>query len=120
MGNKVICGVCLNQSAGFCSFKKHKVKLKKRRMCDRFKKDVDKIGFKQPIPTVRRPDWHWLDKKERKKVLKEMLAEAQKQMARRPSAATANTNNTQHPLTGDLSRFTTTATKEEKEKKNDG
>lgn len=117
MSRKVICAVCVNQTVGFCSFKKTKVKLKKRRVCDKFKKDSTKISFKQPIPTTRRADWFWLDRTGRKKLLKEMLAEAQKQKAAQSSAEVAPTGNAQHPLTGDLSRFTTTATKDEKEKK---
>jgi len=106
---KVICGICLNQTGGFCSFKKTKVKLKKRRVCDKFKKDVEKVGFKQPIPTTRRPDWFWMSKKERKELLQSMLAEAQKKAAQNQVAPVS----TGHPLTGDLSRFTTTATKED-------
>lgn len=120
MSRKVICGVCLNQTAGFCSFKKSKVKLKKKRCCDKFKKDVDKVSFKQEIPTTRRPDWFWMDKKERKKMLQEMIAEAKKQMAAKANKTIQGTGDSKHPLTGDLSRFTTTAPKEGEEKKNDG
>jgi len=121
MSNKVICGVCLNQTSGFCSVKKTKIKLKKRRLCDKFRQDMSKIKVKTAIPIERRPDYYW-DREEKRKVLKEELRKAQEQqMAREQQAKKVlddggvtmikPTDNKKHPLTGDLSRFTTTAVK---------
>lgn len=127
MSNKVICQTCLNQTNGFCSFKKTKVKLKKKRICDKFKHDLSKTKAKVEIPTTRRPDWFW-DREERRKLYKAELKrrrelleeeEAKNKIKEKPFdavnvVATMNTGNTKYPLTGDLSRFTTTATKEKK------
>lgn len=114
MGKKVTCNACLHQTNGFCDIKKHKVKPKKRRVCDKFKRDHNKIAFKQPIPTTRRPDWYW-NREERRRLLKEMLQDAQKQMIEQARRETEMAN-MKHPLTGDLSRFRTTALKDDKEK----
>lgn len=116
MGKKVTCNSCLYQTNSFCDFKKHKVRIKKRRVCDKFKRDNNKITFKQPIPTVRRPDWYW-NKEERKKILKKMLQDAQNQMIEQAQGQNIEMVNMKHPLTGDLSRFKTTAEKTDKEKK---
>lgn len=117
MGNKVTCNACLHQTDGFCDFKKHKVKPKKRRVCEKFERDNNKITFKQPIPTTRRPDWYW-DREKRRRLLKEALKEAQRQMIERQNKEIemVNPRNIKHPLTGDLGRFQTTAGKDNKEK----
>jgi hypothetical protein len=112
---KVICGICLNQTGGFCSFKKSKVKLKKRRVCDKFRKDTEKIGIKQAISTTRRPDWHWWTKQERKNYIANAIAEARKK-ADSKNVEMLRTKDAQHPLTGNLDRFRTTAADENKEK----
>lgn len=115
MSNRVICGVCSNQAGGFCSFKKSKVKLKKRRVCDKFRHDTGKVKITQEIPSTKRPDWYWLNRPERKKLLKEMIAEAKKQMEEKAKMTTPTSGDPNHPLTGNLGRFTTTAGKKEEE-----
>lgn len=123
MGRKVTCGVCLYQKDGFCELKKHKVKLKKRRICDKFKHDGEKITFKQPIPTTRRPDWYW-NREERRRLMKETLKKLQRKVEKRnEEIEMVNTKygdmksrDMKHPLTGDLSRFQTTVEKKDKEK----
>ena len=116
MGRKVTCNACLHQTDGFCDLKKCKVKLKKRRVCDKFERDNNKITFKQHTPTTRRPDWYW-DREERRRLLKEALRDIQKQaMAQAQHGNIEMVNDTKHPLTGDLSRFKTTAGKDNKEK----
>lgn len=120
MGKKVTCNVCLYQTDSFCDLKKCKVKLKKKRVCDKFERDNNKITFKQPIPTTRRPDWYW-DREERRRLLKEALNDAQRQTVEQARRETemVNPRDTKHPLTGDLSRFKTTAGKDDKEKENE-
>lgn len=116
MGRKVTCNACVYQTDGFCELKKHKVKLKKRRVCDRFKRDDNKITFKQPIPTTRRPDWYW-NREERRRVMKETLKELQKKREQEnKEIEMVNIRDTKHPLTGDLGRFQTTVEKNDKEK----
>lgn len=122
MGRKVICSVCINQTEGFCSFKKTKIKLKKKRLCDKFKQDMSKIRIRRPIDTVRRPDWFW-DREERKKEYKRQLKEFKELQARKEQQdkkIIVDDRNIQvinpvkdvkHPLTGDLSRFSSTASK---------
>jgi hypothetical protein len=127
MGNKVKCEVCSRQTAGFCSFKKTKVKLTKKRVCDKFKYDAGKEKEKQPIETIRRPDWYW-DKEKKKKAMKEELKrlqelEKERIEAEKKGKKIVDANDIQmikprdlkYPLTGDLSRFTTTADKKNKE-----
>ena len=113
MGNKVICQSCLNQTNGFCSFKKSKVKLKKKRVCDKFKLDSSKVKTKTEIPTTKRPDWFW-DREQRRKLYKEELRKLQERIERDEIQTVNPVRDAKHPLTGDLSRFTTTATKEKK------
>ncbi len=114
MSNKVICCVCLNQTDDFCSVKKCKVKANKKRLCDRFVHDNNKVTFKQEIPTTRRPDWYW-DREERRRLMKESLRKAQESLVERVQREQTQKKDTKHPLTGDLSQFVTTVRKEGKE-----
>lgn len=116
MGDKVICQVCAHQTDGFCALKKTRVKLKKKRLCDKFKQDTSKIKIKKNIPTVKRPDWFW-DREERRRLYKEELRKYNEVLNNREKneAQTVNTTkDSKYPLTGDLSRFKTTVSKEEK------
>ena len=111
MSDKVICAVCLNQTNGFCGFKKSKVKLNKRRVCDKFRQDMSKVKIKKVVPTIKRPDWFW-DREEKRKHFK---AELKKLTRVKEDAQRIDViRDTKHPLTGDLSRFKTTASKEKK------
>jgi len=112
MSNKVICAVCLNQTSGFCSFKKSKVKLNKRRVCDKFRQDMGKVKIKKIVPTVKRPDWFW-DREEKRRQRKMELAKPRELTERKEDTQRVGAvRDTKHPLTGDLSRFKTTASKE--------
>jgi len=122
MGNKVVCAICLNQAGGFCEVKSSKIKLKKKRLCDKFRQDISKIKIKQPIPTKRRPEYFW-DRDKKRRFMKEQLKKLQDEQAQRSSAGQIiddkastvmlGTGSKKHPLTGDLSRFTTTIKKSE-------
>ena len=102
-GKKIKCSWCLNFGTSFCSKKSTKVRANKKRRCEDFmpdetalKKEADKG---KDVKVTRRPDWYWLSKSEIKK-----LKEQKKQ-----ELAKAIKQDSSHPLTGDLSRFRTTA-----------
>jgi hypothetical protein len=121
---KVICSECHYQANRWCSVKKSTVSLNKKRVCDKYKLDVSKIKQKHAIPTVYRSDWIY-KKKELKQLLKEQKEreEAQVKEAKTEKRVVDATNPPRylnpnpvvnsHPLTGDLSRFTSTANKED-------
>lgn len=115
---KVRCAECKNQTKAWCSPKKTKVSLNKSRTCDKYVFDETKVKIKHDIPTTYRSDWVH-KKKELKKLLKQQLEEQKKQeeMAKQaavkpPSYLKApGTGDPKHPLTGDLSRFVSTASR---------
>lgn len=107
MEKKITCGVCKNEIKRFCSVKKSPVALNKRRHCDKFILEPTKVKAKQILKTVR---LSYKEKEELRRHYREEL-KRQKQLAK----MRANTPNSPppvdslHPLTGDLSRFTSTA-----------
>jgi hypothetical protein len=103
-GNKVVCATCANEENKKCLVKKSSVALNKRRRCDHYVLESSKVKAKQILKTVRMGH---KEKEALRREYKEQLRQAkalanQQQMSR----------NTQHPLTGDLSRFTSTAGKD--------
>jgi hypothetical protein len=118
-GDKVRCAVCKFQAKAFCLKKKVKVALNKRRKCDLFKIDPSRVRLKQQLPATRIPPKEVLKdmRKEYKKRLKEEAARQESlKNAPQPSvdySSVLKTGNVKHPLTGDLSRFTSTAGKDE-------
>jgi len=102
---KVMCSVCINYISGLCSIKKVGVKAKKKRVCNKYNHDESKIHQKQSIPSIKRPSWFWLTRSEKKKLIKEHLEQTKK--------IKTDTNDLKHPITGDLSKFITTASIEE-------
>jgi len=66
-----------------------------------YEEDIGKLEVveerKTDIPSTMRPSWFW-DRKEYIKEKRRLVAEEQ-------SRKTPNTNDHNHPLTGDLSRF---------------
>ena len=114
MGNKITCSTCLNQTEGVCEIKKVTVKLKKRRKCDNYRQDTNKIKFKEEIPVTKRPDWFW-NREEKRKHMKDMLERLSSGKFKR-SQDGMEMINVKHPLTGDLSRFKTTAGTEKNKK----
>ena len=94
MSKKVRCSFCLNEKDGFCSVKKVKVKGNKPRLCEGYIFEESKVKPKKPVNVTRVPAGRAVDKN---RVLREL----------------AQSGDPKHPLTGDLSRFTTTAGKKE-------
>jgi hypothetical protein len=130
--SKVKCNVCSNEKGGICIIKKIGVAIKKPRICEAFIYNEAKLKAKQEIPTIKSG---YVDQQAAKLRLKEELKSIRDAMKSGPSQGTAKdlglikqeeskiitpgdpgfytTANTKHPLTGDLSRFLTTAATEE-------
>lgn len=98
---KVTCATCKFEQNNRCLKKKATVKTNKKRRCDLYKQDNERLiklaenEINNPKPeTMIRPDWYW-DKKRAK--------EMRRQVKTRQN--TVISNDPKHPLTGDLSRF---------------
>lgn len=123
-GKKVRCALCKSQYRGFCVVKKVSVSLNKSRVCNRYKFDQEKVKVKQVLPTIRLPfAQKQLDKEMRKAEMKQ-IREAIKEQKRlekegpiQESRIWKPYSNEKFPLTGDLSRFTTTGTTKKDEEK---
>jgi hypothetical protein len=125
---KVRCKACQNEEATYCVVKKTSVAINKPRKCEAFILAENKVKAKEPIPTerigyIKQQELKAKAKAERKALLK-MLREG-------PGNGTAKnlgldtdesriimpgdprysvpTSDPKHPLTGDLSKFKTTA-----------
>ena len=73
-GRKVRCAECKSQYRGFCITKKVSVSLNKKRHCDKFEHDPEKIKIKEVLPTTRLPHAQIeLDKQTRKAEMKNFL-----------------------------------------------
>lgn len=129
---KVRCNVCSNELGDMCTVKKTRINKNKSRNCEAYIFDGAKIKAKQDIPTNR---VGYSDRQEAKRRMKAELKEIREEMKRGPAQGTAQNlgliqpgsqiikpgdpkfsmprTDSKHPLTGDLSRFTTTAKSEE-------
>ncbi|MHA2218448.1 MAG: hypothetical protein ACXACY_21145 [Candidatus Hodarchaeales archaeon] len=115
MGNKVQCRFCAFEIDRKCVKKKNsKVNLKKKRSCDIYHGDEEKIMVyaEKKADTIKpettlRPDWFWSRsnrRKERDKIIQQEMERYQTTAG--DSAAIAQPQqNSQYPVTGDLSRF---------------
>jgi hypothetical protein len=120
MGKKK-CRVCMNEKGGLCIIKKIGVAVNKPRMCEAYIYDEGKLKIKQEIPITR---IGYKDNQEYKRRLKEELKLLKKSTEISPSQDTTKSTtmenpisyiprtDSKHPLTGDLSRFLTTANAE--------
>ena len=91
---KVKCVVCEHEDDSFCNIKKCKIKVNKSRTCNAFEFTPEKVRIKRAIPITRIS-----------------AADAVKSVPKRRREGTSSSTTSQHPLTGDLSRYTTTASK---------
>ena len=114
---KVKCKVCDNELSGFCKIKKTKVKPNKQRTCEAYVFNEGKVKAKEEIHTVR---VSYRDQERAKKLYKEELKKLKAMEKAGPQQGTAQDlglvkprTNLEHPLTGDLSRFTTTVSEKE-------
>lgn len=101
MSNKITCATCVNEQDKRCVVKKDNVALNKRRNCDKYVLEPLKVKAKQILKTTRLSYREKEALRQRyKKELKEVKAAAKQGY---------NQQNAKHPLTGDLSKFTSTA-----------
>jgi len=111
---KVSCAICEAQYNRFCTTKRVTVALNKKRLCDKFIYDENKVKNGVPIPTTRITfNNKEALRKEHKKELKELRDKLKEGIEVKPENTVPRTTSEKHPLTGDLSRFTTTGSKDE-------
>jgi len=105
---KVVCALCRFENNRKCIKKNAKVKINKSRICQFYEEDENKLNVmkaKQDVArpmATRRPDYYWDAAR-----MKEERRKAKEAEMRRQSAVSGDPK---HPLTGDLSRFKSTAT----------
>jgi len=130
---KVKCSICANEAASFCTVKKVKIKLNKKRLCEAYVYEESKVKAKQEIPTIK---FGYKEQEEQRKKMKAELKALKEMMKKQPQDGTAKSlgllkeateesriikpgdpkytmpsGDQKHPLTGDLSRFVTTVNK---------
>lgn len=131
---KVKCKVCANLVGKMCSIKKVSIKPNKARRCDAYVYDESKVKARESVEVVR---VGYLEQEENRKRMKEELRQIRKALREGQAQGTAKDlglirqtpenkiitpgdaefsmpdPSNKHPLTGDLSRFTTNAKKSE-------
>jgi len=119
---KVRCSGCAREENGFCSVKKTGVARRKRRNCAKFELAPEKVRARVAIPTMRLPYAKQQElKAAAKRKMKEMRQlikdgkqeEVEALLLGKEAAPQVVVPDSKHPLTGDLSRFTSTIAKEE-------
>lgn len=110
--SKVKCGVCANEHGGICSIKRVGVKTNKSRLCEAYIYDERKLKTKQEVTTIK---FGYKEQQEEKKKRKEEVDNIKQQYNSNHRAKIdmikQSNPNSKYPLTGDLSRFITTATR---------
>ena len=101
MTRKITCATCANEENKRCLIKKVSVAINKKRHCDKYVLVPEKVKTKQVIKTIK------MSYKEREALRRE-YKEQVKQL-RRAAQQKLPTQSLKHPLTGDLSRFKSTA-----------
>jgi predicted DNA-binding protein (UPF0251 family) len=103
-GQRVVCATCVNEDNRKCTIKKSTVSLNKRRRCDKYALEPTKVKERQILKTVK---MGYKEKEALRREYKEQLKEFK-------AAARQGTEprNMKNPLTGDLSRFISTAGKD--------
>ena len=99
-GAKITCATCRCEFNKKCNAKKGRpsVAINKRRRCDKYVLEATKVKAKQILKTVQ---MGYRDKEALRKEYKQQLKQF------REASKQGNTSSS-HPLTGDLSRFTST------------
>lgn len=108
MGNKITCATCTNEKDKICTVKKIGVALNKRRNCDEYVLAPEKVKEKQIIKTTR---LSYAEREALRKEYKEQLKQLKSAMKGGKLPADSQVN-AKHPLTGDLSRFSSTVADE--------
>jgi len=102
--SKITCSMCRNEENKFCLVKKNGIHVNKRRDCDKFVLEPSKVKERDIVQTVK---LYYEDRETLKKQAKEQL-KAMRAEQTRPSYDKSNYTSS-HPLTGDLSRFKSSA-----------
>jgi uncharacterized cysteine cluster protein YcgN (CxxCxxCC family) len=104
---KVKCANCetFDPETRRCRLKQSRVSPNKNKFCNYFSLDKHKVKERHTIPSQRVMSWN-LKKSEKQKKIKEMEIENVMRTVNPESI----TDDKEHPLTGDLSRFKTTGT----------
>lgn len=97
---KITCATCANEKDKICKVKKIGVAVNKRRNCDKYELEPTKVKEKQILKTIK---MGYAEKEALRKQYKEELRRIKEQ------AKSGIPVDSAHPLTGDLSRFTSTA-----------
>jgi len=128
--SKVKCGVCSNEVSGICKIKKIGVKANKPRTCEAYLYDSTKLRPRKETNVI---SFGYKAQQEAKKKRKAELKELKESLKRDNTASKTTkpdyglvrqtlpkdsnfkmpSGDSKHPLTGDLSRFMTTANKKE-------
>lgn len=108
---KVKCRICSNELSGLCSVKKIGVKTNKPRICNNFIYDESKIKIHKEIPTIK---FGYKEKQEAKMKRKEEIKRLRQELSNKNPNTLKNidavaSTNMKYPLTGDLSRFISSA-----------
>ena len=104
---KVRCAACVNEKDKICMLKKIGVKINKPRVCESFSLVEGKAKTRMTLPSVK---FGYAEQQEAKRMRKERKEE----QAKPTVSSTRNTTTTSaHPLTGDLSRFVSSAVVQE-------
>jgi hypothetical protein len=119
---KVRCATCKSYYNKFCVLKRVTVSPNKKRICDKYRHDQSKVKLIQPLPTTRisyrEKERLRKERKENLKKLKEQLKLQEKHKEQtQESRIYKPSGDEKYPLTGDLSRFTTTGTSKDKDEK---
>lgn len=106
---KVRCSACDNEMDNRCVIKKSTVHVNKPRKCSVFVLNPNKVKEVKQLPTIK---MSYTQKEKLKALYKSELKQLKDEQRR---GVYDKSKSAQHPLTGDLSRFTTTAVKDKGE-----
>jgi len=101
MTKKITCATCANEENKRCLVKKVSVALNKKRHCDKYILEPSKVKTKQILKTIK------MSYAEREALRREY--KSQIKQLKRAMKQNLPVQDVKHPLTGDLSRFKSTA-----------
>ena len=127
---KVRCAECKAQYQGFCTTKRVKVSINKNRHCDKFRFDQSRVKVKEALPTTRLSYREQEEQRKQQKADLKLLRKMLKEEGRLDTKGNLIDpppesriykpyGNEKFPLTGDLSRFTTTGTEGDEDEQED-
>jgi len=108
--SQVTCSVCRNEDNKMCKVKKVGVHVNKRRECNKYIFDSDRVRPADLVKTIKMP---YAEKEEMKRRYKEELKRYREVEKNTKEAGLDPASINMHPLTGDLSRFKSTVSQGE-------